>query len=100
MGFDFCINDDIVIGNDTRFLEEYKSGIILDVKERKHYSVQFDNNFGNRSFTLNMNITTELGMNVTDHIRGVLEFDSTNTQFSDAWQVLSFPSIKMTDLRE
>jgi ABC-type polysaccharide/polyol phosphate transport system ATPase subunit len=94
MGFDFCINDEIVIGNDTRFIDEYKRGIDLDAGEKRHYSVQFTNNFGNRSFTLNMNITTELGMNVTDHIRDVLAFDSTNIQFSDAWQILSFPTIK------
>lgn len=24
MGYDFCVNDDIIIGNDTRFLDEFK----------------------------------------------------------------------------
>lgn len=94
MGFDFCINDQIVVGNDTRFMDDYKRGIELKGGERKHYIIRFNNNFGNRAFTLNMNITTEIGMNVTDHIRGVLTFDSTNTQFSDAWQILSFPTVK------
>lgn len=93
MGFDFCINEDIITGNDTRFLENYKSGIKLGAKARKHLTVKFPNNFGNQSFTLNTNITTGLGMNVTDHMRPALTFDSTNVRFSDAWKILSYPEI-------
>jgi ABC-type polysaccharide/polyol phosphate transport system ATPase subunit len=97
MGFDFCVNDEIIVGNDTRFLQEFKSGIHLAAHAKKHFSMKFPNSFGNNSFTLNTNITTGLGMNVTDHMRPALEFDSNNTQFSDAWKVLSFPEITQMD---
>jgi hypothetical protein len=97
MGFDFCVNSDIIIGNDTRYLKEYKSGITLLPRAKKHFSMKFPNNFGNYLFTLNTNITTELGMNVTDHIRKVLEFNSNNVQYSNAWKMLAFPEIIETD---
>jgi ABC-type polysaccharide/polyol phosphate transport system ATPase subunit len=93
MGIDFCVNDDIIIGNDTRFLEEFKNGIELAPRAKSHFTIKFPNNFGNQSFTVNMNITTELGMNLTDHMRPAIAFDSTNTEFSDAWKVLVFPEI-------
>jgi ABC-type polysaccharide/polyol phosphate transport system ATPase subunit len=93
MGYDFCINDDIIIGNDTRYLNDYKSGIQLGPKEKKHFSVKFANNFGNYEFTVNTNITTGLGMNVTDHIRTVVEFESNNLRYSKAFKILSFPEI-------
>lgn len=93
MGFDFCINGDIIIGNDTRFMSDHKSGIRLKAKSKKHFTMKFPNNFGNYTFTLNTNITTELGTNVTDHFRRVIEFKSNNIQYSDAWKVLSFPQI-------
>lgn len=93
MGFDFCINEEIIIGNDTRYLEGYKTGIALKRRSKKHFTIKFPNNFGNYSFTLNVNITTDIGINVTDHIRNVLSFDSNNIGYSDAWKVLSFPEI-------
>lgn len=96
MGFDFCINGEIVIGNDTRFMNKYKTGINLLPRETKHFSIKFPNNFGNYSFTLNTNITTDLGINVTDHIRPVLEFASNNIKYSDAFKILSFPEITET----
>lgn len=99
MGFDFCINGDIIIGNDTRFLEEYKKGIELKARTKKHFTMTFPNNFGNYSFTLNVNITTGIGINVTDHIRNVLRFDSTNIQFSDAFKILSFPKVEINNER-
>lgn len=97
MGFDFCINGDIVIGNDTRFIDEYKAGITLAPWAKKHFSIKFPNNFGNYSFTLNTNITTDLGINVTDHIRPALEFASNNIKYSDAFKILSFPEITEKD---
>lgn len=98
MGFDFCVNGDIIIGNDTRFLPEYKEGLFLGPKERKHLTVNFPNNLGNQPFTLNTNITTELGINVTDHMSPALDFNSTNIQYSNAWKVLSFPDINIKDV--
>jgi ABC-type polysaccharide/polyol phosphate transport system ATPase subunit len=99
MGFDFCLNEDIIIGNDTRYLKEYKSGISLSANAKKHFSVKFANNFGNYLFTVNMNITTGLGMNVSDHIRNVTEFDSNNLRYSKAFKILSFPEITETNSR-
>lgn len=97
MGFDFCINGDIVIGNDTRFLDGYRNGISLKPNETKFFKVKFMNNFGNHDFTLNMNMTTKLGLNVVDHIRPALEFSSNNIRFSDAFKILSFPVIENQD---
>lgn len=97
MGFDFCINGDIIIGNDTRYIKDYKSGISLAAKAKKHFTLKFPNNFGNYTFTLNSNITTGLGMEVSDHIRRVLEFKSNNVRYSDAFKILSFPEIVETD---
>ncbi len=97
MGFDFCVNDDIIIGNDTRFMEKYKSGISLKAQSKKHFTMKFENTFGNYSFTLTTNITTELGTNITDHYRKVLQFHSNNTYYSDAWKILSFPEITETE---
>lgn len=94
MGFDFCINNDIILGNDTRFIDKYARGISLDPQERRHFCVRFENNFGNYDFTLNMNMTTKLGLNVVDHIRPVLDFSSNNVRYSKAFKVLSLPDIK------
>jgi ABC-type polysaccharide/polyol phosphate transport system ATPase subunit len=93
MGFDFCINGDIIIGNDTRFMDQYKAGIQLEPSERRHFTIKFDNNFGNYPFTLNTNITTGLGVNVTDHMRPALKFTSNNVKYSNAFKALSFPEI-------
>lgn len=93
MGFDFCVNGDIILGNDTRYMDMYKNGISLAANEKKHFSLKFPNNFGKHKFTLNTNVTTELGMNVTDQLRPALEFDSNNLGFSDAWKILSYPQI-------
>lgn len=93
MGFDFCVNDEIVIGNDTRFMKEFKSGIAIEAGSKKHFTLKFPNNFGNHAFSLNANITTGLGINVTDHMRPALTFDSRHVSYSDAWKVLSFPEI-------
>lgn len=100
MGFDFCINDEIVIGNDTRFIEEYKNGIQLDARKKKHMVLEFKNDFGKHQFTLNTNITTGLGMNVTDHMRPALKFDSNNIRYSDAWKIISHPNIKSDDSKK
>jgi ABC-type polysaccharide/polyol phosphate transport system ATPase subunit len=97
MGFDFCVDGDIIIGNDTRFMKNYKSGISLAANSKKHFTLKFPNNFGKHHFTLNTNITTENGVNVTDQLRPALEFDSNNIGFSDAWEVLSFPEITEND---
>lgn len=97
MGYDFCVNDDIIIGNDTRFLDEFKKGIELSAKAKRHFTVKFPNDLGNHAFTFNMNITTELGLNLTDHMRPAFKFDSTNTEFSDAWKVLAFPEISQSE---
>lgn len=97
MGYDFCVNDDIIIGNDTRFLDEYRKGIELAPRAKKHFTIKFPNNLGNQTFTFNMNICTELGLNLTDHMRPAFTFDSTNTAFSDAWKVLVFPDITQSE---
>lgn len=93
MGFDFCINEDTIIGNDTRYLDQYKSGIVLDASTTKHFTLKFPNNFGNNNFTLTANITTGMGVNVTDHIRKALTFDSNNLRFNSCFKILSFPEI-------
>lgn len=93
MGFDFCINGDIIIGNDTRFMDDYKTGIKLGAGKRKHFTITFENNFGNYPFTLNTNITTDLGVNVTDHMRPALSFTSNNVKYSNAFKALSFPEV-------
>lgn len=100
MGFDFCINGDIIIGNDTRFLDDYKTGIKLNAGESKHFTIKFENNFGNYPFTLNTNITTDLGINVTDHMRPALEFISNNVKYSNAFKALSFPTIIESDTKK
>lgn len=95
MGFDFCVDGQIVFGNDTRFLTEYKNGIELFQKKTKHFSLKFDNYFGHHDFTLNLNITTELGTNVSDHIRPAIEFTSNNTKYSPAFKILAYPEVEV-----
>lgn len=97
MGYDFCVNDEIIIGNDTRFLEKSKKGIELLANTRKHFTIKFPNDLGNHAFTVNMNITTELGLNLTDHMRPAIRFDSINTRYSNAWKVLAFPEITQSE---
>lgn len=94
MGFDFCFNDEIILGNDTRFMEKYKTGISLSASSTKHFKVRFRNDFGHNQFSLNINMTTNLGINVTDHIRPAFKFSSNNVSFSDAWKILAFPEIE------
>lgn len=96
MGIDFCINGDIITGNDTRYLEDYKAGIVLDANQKKHFLFKFPYNFGNYEFTINTNITTN-GTHVTDHIRPALAFRSNNVKYSKAFKVLSFPEVVESD---
>ena len=88
---DFCINGDIVLGNDTRFMKQYKNGISVSKNSEKSFEIEFPNNFGNYNWTLSMNTTTELGNIVNDHIREVLKFSSSNVRHSNAWKGILFP---------
>lgn len=97
MGLDFCMNDDIIAGNDTRHLKGFEKGITLSPRATKHITFTFPNNFGPYEFTLNANITTSMGLNVTDYIRGVWRFDSNNTRYSNAFKILLFPEITVDD---
>ena len=91
IGMDFCINGDIVLGNDTRFMKQYKNGISVSKNSEKSFEIEFPNNFGNYNWTLSMNTTTELGNIVNDHIREVLKFSSSNVRHSNAWKGILFP---------
>lgn len=93
MGFDFCVDEETIMGNDTRFLPEYKSGIALGSKEKRHYTLKFDNVFGNRPFTVNANVTTEMGLNPSDVIRPALKFTSNNVSYWNGFKILAFPEI-------
>lgn len=93
LGFDFCVDSATVLGNDTRYMDDYKSGISLSAGESKHFIIKFNNNFGNNQFTLVTNITTGMGSEVADHIRPALKFASNNTKYHSTFKVLTFPEI-------
>lgn len=93
MGFDFCVDDDPLVGNDTRYLDKYKSGITLEANKKKHFTIQFPNNFSGQTYSLIMNITTELGMNITDYIRPAISFDANNVKYGNAFKLLLNPKI-------
>lgn len=96
VGMDFCVNGDIVLGNDTRFMDQYKNGITVKKNSTKHFKFNFPNIFGNYDWTINMNATMELGSIVTDHIRPILKFSSNNIRHSNAWKGILFPE-KITE---
>ncbi len=96
MGIDFCVNREIIYGNDTRYLDEYKNGISLDPRSTKHFTMTYDNVLGNNPFTINMNVTTEMGTNVADLIKPAVAFNSVNLIYSPVFKVLAFPDIKIT----
>ncbi len=98
MGFDFCINGEIVIGNDTRFMEKYSNGVHLAPRQTKHFTIRFDNNFGNYDWTLNVNMTIDMGSDVVDYIRPAAKFSSNNIRHSNAFKSLSFPKITEKDV--
>jgi len=95
MGIDFCINSEIIYGNDTRYIEEYKKGIFLAANSTRHFTLTFDNILGNNPFTINMNVTTDMGTNIADLIKPAVRFDSTNVKYSPVFKVLAFPEIKI-----
>jgi ABC-type polysaccharide/polyol phosphate transport system ATPase subunit len=95
MGIDFCVNTEIIYGNDTRYMDEYRHGITLDQKSVKHFTFTFENVFGNNPFTINMNVTTEMGTNVADFIKPAVKFDSINVKQNPVFKVLAFPKIEI-----
>lgn len=95
IGIDFCINKDVVFGNDTRYIEEYKKGIPLEANATKHFTFSFDNVLGNNPFTVNMNVTTDMGTNVADYIKSAITFDSINVKYHSVFKILAFPEIKI-----
>lgn len=93
MGFDFFVDDVMVFGNDTRHIKEYKSGIDLQGKEKRHYNVTFDNNFGSNTFDVGMTIAVGFGDEYTDRIKPAFSFDSINVGYYEGFKILGFPNI-------
>lgn len=93
MGFDFYVDGRMVYGNDTGHMKDYKSGIDLRPKERKHFTVKFDNNFGSNTFDVNMTMAVGFGIEFTDRINPAFSFDSINVGFYDEFKILAFPDI-------
>jgi hypothetical protein len=96
MGFDFSINKDIVAGFDTRFTRNFAK-IKLVAGETKHFSMKFENNFGNHEWELNMNMTTRFGSNVVDHIKPALSFRSNNVKYHPVFKIINVPDIKVSE---
>lgn len=96
MGFDFTINQEIIAGFDTRFVED-SARIKLDAHQSKHFTMTFANTFGNHEWSLNMNMTTGLGSNVTDHIKQAFSFQSNNVKYHPVFKVLNVPKIEILD---
>lgn len=97
LGFDFFVEGEPVFGNDTRHLDKYKSGVTLSAGEKRHFSVVFDNSFGNNTFDVNMTMAIGLGEIYTDRLHPAFSFDSLNTGYYSGFRILGFPEI--TDKR-
>jgi ABC-type polysaccharide/polyol phosphate transport system ATPase subunit len=93
MGFDFYVDGNCVFGNDTGHLNKYKSGINLKGKEKRHYTVVFDNNFGSNTFDVSMTIASDFGREFTDRLRPAFSFDSINVGHYDGFKILAHPDI-------
>jgi ABC-2 type transport system ATP-binding protein len=93
MGFDFFVDGDPVFGNDTGHLANYNTGILLASKEKRHFTVTFDNNFGSNSFDVNMTIATGLGAEFTDRLHPAFSFDSVNVGYYSGFRILGFPEV-------
>lgn len=93
MGFDFFVDGEPIFGNDTGHIENYKSGINLAAKEKRHFKVSFENNFGSNTFSVNMTIAVELGANFTDRLHPAFTFDSINVGYYSGFRILGFPEI-------
>lgn len=100
MGFDFCLNGEIIMGYDTRYMDEYKSGIKLAAHAKEHYTLKFKNNLGKHTYSFNVNVRTDLGANTTDYITSAFQFDSNNVRVHEVFKVLSRPEITVTDTKK
>lgn len=96
MGFDFMINQDITAGFDTRFTDDFEK-IELKSGNKRHFTMNFANTFGNHKWELAMNITTNYGNNIADHIKPALEFQSNNLKYHPVFKVLNIPKIVMSE---
>jgi ABC-type polysaccharide/polyol phosphate transport system ATPase subunit len=95
MGFDFMINKDITAGFDTRFTDDFAK-IELKKSTSRHFTMNFANTFGNHKWELAMNMTTNYGNNIVDHIKPVLEFQSNNLNYHPVFKVLNVPKIMVS----
>lgn len=93
MGFDFFVEDSMVYGNHSGQIGKYKSGIDLQPKEKRHFTVKFDNNFGSNTFDVNLTMAIGFGDEFTDRINPAFSFDSINIGFYEGYKILGFPEI-------
>lgn len=93
IGFDFFVDGDPVFGNDTGHIPGYESGIRLRAREKRHFNVIFNNNFGSNTFVVIMTIAIKQGGNFTDKLNPAFSFDSVNVGYYGGFRILGFPKI-------
>lgn len=99
MGFDFFVDGEPVFGNDTGHIKNYEKGIRLEGKEKRHFTVAFENNFGSNTFDVNMTIATGLGAEFTDRLHPAFSFDSVNVGYYSGFRILGFPDIMESPIK-
>jgi len=92
VGFEFVTGGVVALGNSTRFIDPYKDGILVPAHESRHYTVEFDEKFGNRDFSLNMSVGAR-GAEPLDVRKKVVEFSSDNVEYDKTWNMLALPVV-------
>ena len=92
MGFDFTVNKEVITGFDTRYTRDFAS-VKIGPNQKKHFTMEFMNTFGNSDWGLNVNMAVDSGSNITDSIKPALSFQSNNIQYHPVFKVLNFPKI-------
>lgn len=87
VGFDFYHNNQLVTGNGTKYLQEFKKGLVFAPNEKKHLTAEISNYFGNFDFDLNLCIRSKGGLNTCDEIRSAISFSSNNTHMAQFFKV-------------
>jgi len=87
MAFEFLTGGVVALGTSTRFIDPYKGGIELRAGVSTSFTVDLDNRFGNRDYTLNLSLG-EPTSEPLDVRKRVVEFSSENVESSKSWYML------------
>jgi ABC-2 type transport system ATP-binding protein len=88
IGFDFYVEDEIVTGNGTKYLESFPSEVTLVSGETKHFKATFPNFFGNYEYAVNMNLRNQGNLNVCDELKPAFKFQSNNGRYARFYKII------------